>query len=191
MVASAQRVAFAVDVPVSHMSTGRAIKRVSRQRNLSAPDTPTVVWLYRADRFDGGQIRRRGSIFCLLSGSVNSLRGNYPSGCLDTELHQFPVVFLYNYLHICSCIRNQQIMCKYTATNLEPEIYLFFFLCLLVWSHRYRKIIWVTAREGSPQLSEQTISLLISQQVNTWQQLATSIVGSLFFHLLFLLLCVK
>lgn len=69
MVASARHVALAVDVSVSHVSTGRAMKRVSRQRNLSTPDTPSVVWLYRADGFDWGQTGRRGggpSFVCTL-----------------------------------------------------------------------------------------------------------------------------
>lgn len=65
MVASARHVALAVDVSVSHVSTGRAMKRVSRQRNLSTPDTPSVVWLYRADGFDWGQTGRRGGIHLL------------------------------------------------------------------------------------------------------------------------------
>ncbi len=134
MEASARRVAFAVDAPVSRVSTGGAIKRVSRQRNLSAPDTPTVVWLYRADRFDGGHTGRRGS-FCLLSGSVNSLWGKLPvwlSGHRALSVScSFPIQLLaylqlhrkcpyshtlsrspLGYLHV-------QKMCKYTATNLD------------------------------------------------------------------------
>lgn len=62
----------------------RAIKRASGQKNLSTPDTSPVVWLYAADRFDGGQTERSrvrgrgGPAFCLLSGSVNSPRGKWP-----------------------------------------------------------------------------------------------------------------
>lgn len=74
MLASVQHVAFAVnDAPVSHVSTGRTVKRVSRQRNLSTHDTPSVVWPYSADGFDRGQTAMKGSIFCLRSGFVSSL----------------------------------------------------------------------------------------------------------------------
>lgn len=59
------------------MSTGGAIKRVSRQKKLSTPDTPSVVGLNAADRFDGGQTGGGGSsfVYCLLltTGFVNSL----------------------------------------------------------------------------------------------------------------------
>lgn len=89
-IASAQHAAFAVDVPFSHVSTGGAIKRVSRQKNLSTPDIPSAVWLYTADSFDGGQT------VCCLALLTHCWEITYPA-VTGTSFHEF---FLCHYLHI-------------------------------------------------------------------------------------------
>lgn len=131
MPASAQHVAFAVDAPVSHVSTGRPVKRVSRQRNLSTHDTPSVVWPYSADGFDRGQTRMRRSIFCLASGFVSSLYGYYLSCRLDTEIYRFHFKLSNKTLQLqfgCNCA---QMKCKHTAADPEPHGKLFSFYAFL------------------------------------------------------------